>query len=274
MSVQKSMTSTLVGIALEEGQIASLDDPVTKYLPDFKESGYNRVNILQLLKMASGIDASENPMDPKSSIHQFTQMTLRGEPSFSDYLKALRANPEVKPGTEYDYETVNTVLLGLILEKATGLPINEYMQKKLWSKIGAQSDAFIFRAQAQKDKGAYGCLSATLRDYGRFGLMMMNGGSLGGTRVVDASWVREATAPQKYAVRPPVDTGYGYQWWLPAGRPGVFQATGIFGQTIYIDPAKHVVIVETSAWPQPDPDARWDEMDKVMQAITAKSSAE
>jgi CubicO group peptidase (beta-lactamase class C family) len=75
-------------------------------------------------------------------------------------------------------------------------------------------------------------------------------------------------------VRPPVDGGYGYQWWLPAGRPGVFQATGIFGQTIYIDRAKHVVIIETSAWPQPDPDARWDEMDKVMQAITAKFSAE
>jgi len=273
MSVQKSMTSTLIGIALEEGLIGSLDDPVTKYLPDLRMSGYNRVSIRQLLKMATGIGASENALDPQSSFHEFAWMTVAGTPPLSEYLRSLKAQRGVKPGTVFDYESVNTAVLGLIIKKASGMPLNEYMQAKLWSKIGAQSDAFIFRAQSQKDQGAYGCLCATLRDYGRFGLMMMNGGTLGGTQVVGASWVRQATALQKYTVRPPSSGGYAYQWWIPQGHDGAYQAAGIFGQLIYINPATHVVIVETSAWPQSDPDARWDEMDRVAETISAKISA-
>jgi hypothetical protein len=272
MSVQKSMTSTLFGIAYEEGKIASLDDPVTKYLPDLSSSGYNRVNLREVLEMATGIDASEQPLDPHSSIHQFTAMTVSGVPSFSDYLKSLQAKPDVEPGTVFDYETVNTEVLGLVIEKATGQRLNEYMQEKIWGKIGAQSDAFLFRAQAQPDQGAYGSFCCTLRDYGRFGLMMMNGGTLGGVHVVGSDWVREATSPRPYPAQPPASGGYGYQWWIPANSDGAYQATGIYGQLIYINPARHIVIVENSAWPQPDTDARWDEMDQVIAAIVAKLS--
>jgi len=272
MSVQKSMTSTLFGIALEDGKIASIEDPVTKYLPGLSVSGYNRVNLKQVLMMATGIEANENSLDPQSSIHQFNAMTLRGVPSFYDYIKSLKADPNVKPGTVFDYQTVNTEVLGLVIEKATGMPLNEYMQSKLWSKIGAQSDAFIFRAPKQPDQGAYGCLCATLRDYGRFGLMMMNGGILGDTRVVGSSWVKQATTPQQYGSQPRDNNsvGYGYQWWIPPGNDGAFKAMGIFGQLIYIDPLKHIVVVEMSAWPQPDTEERWAEMDEVIKAIVPK----
>ena len=272
-SVQKSMTSTLVGIALEEGKIDSIVDPVTKYLPALSASGYGRVNIEQALEMATGIDASENPLDPNSSIHQFNAMNISGKPSFSDYLKALRAKPDVTPGTVLDYVSVNTQVLGLVVEKATGRPLNEYMQEKLWAKIGAQSDGFIYRAPAQTDQCAFGCFSATLRDYARFGLMMMNGGSLGGTRVVGASWVDQATTPRPLVI-PPDDAGlrYGYSWWIPDGGDGAFEAMGIFGQIVYINPAKRVIVVQAAAWPQADPDKQWEESARVIDAIVNKLS--
>lgn len=272
-SVQKSMTSTLVGIALEEGKIGSLDDPVTKYLPALSTSGYNRVNLRQALEMATGIDASENPLDPNSSIHRFNAMVISGRPSFSDYLKALRAKPDVRPGTVFDYESVNTEVLGLVLEKATGTPLNEYMQDRLWSRIGAQSDGFIYRARAQPDQCAFGCFSATVRDYARFGLMIMNGGTLGGTRVVGSSWVQQATTP-----KPPATTAqaggsrYGYQWWTPEGSDGAFEALGIFGQIVYVNPANRVIVVQNAAWPQADLDEQWDEAAQAIDAIVTRLS--
>lgn len=270
MSVQKSMTSTLFGIALEEGLIKSLDDPVIKYLPALKESGYNRVNLKQVLMMATGIIANENPLDPESSIHQFNEMTLHGVPSFSEYLKEVKPDPNVEPGTVFDYQTINTEVLGLIIEKMSGMRLNEYMTAKLWSKIGAESDAFIFRAKKQPDQGAYGCFCATLRDYARFGLMMMNGGTIGNNRIVSPSWVSEATAPQYYSVKSPPPDGYGYQWWIPENNNGAYQATGIFGQVVYINPTKHLVIAINSAWPLPDPDEGWDEMNALINAIVSK----
>jgi Beta-lactamase class C and other penicillin binding proteins len=270
-SVQKSMTSTLVGVAVEEGKIASLEDPVTKYLPDFKDSGFGRVNLKNLLVMATGIEASENGLDPNSSIHQFNISILRGVPSFSDYLKTLKANPKIMPGTVLDYESVNTEVLGLALEKATETPLNAYMQAKLWSKIGAQSDAFIFRAQAQPDQAAFGCFCATLRDYGRFGLMAMNGGILDSERVVSASWMKEATTPRLLAstFNDGQSLSYGYQWWIPSGNEGAFEAMGIYGQIVYVNPAKHLVIVLMSAWSQPDNDASWEEARKMVDAVVS-----
>jgi CubicO group peptidase (beta-lactamase class C family) len=270
MSVQKSMTSMLFGIALEEGLIGSLDDPVIKYLPALRNSGYNRVNLKQVLMMATGIIANENPLDSESSIHQFNEMTLRGVPSFFDYLKALKPDPSVKPGTIFDYQTINTEVLGLIIEKVSGMRLNEYMTKKMWNKIGADSDAFIFRAKKQPDQGAYGCFCATLRDYGRFGLMMMNGGTIGNNRIVSSSWISEATTPHHYSVKPPPPAGYGYHWWIPVNNDGAYQATGIFGQLVYINPTKHIVIVINSAWPQPDPAEGWEEMQQVVNAIVSE----
>ena len=183
-SVGKSITSTLIGIAIEEGKINSVNDPVIKYLPEMSDSGFNRVTLKDALEMATGLDLTYDPYDPHSSTHQFNAAVLTGVPSFTDLLKSIKANPKIKPGTIFDYENENSEALGLVIEKAIGMPFNEYLQEKIWSKIGAQSDAFIYRAKAQRDQAAFGDLSATLRDYGRFGLMMMNGGTLDGTRIV------------------------------------------------------------------------------------------
>lgn len=273
-SVGKSITSTLVGIALEEGKISSVNDPIIKYLPDLKESGFNRVTIKQALEMASGLDLSYTPYDPHSSTHQFNKSALTGNPSFMNLLKSLKANKKVKPGTVFDYENENTEALGLALEKAVGKPLNEYMQEKIWSKIGAQSDAFLYRAKVQPDQCAFGCVSATARDYARFGLMMMNGGSLNGTQIVGSSWVKEATTAEQFVK--PVDEngglGYGYQWWIPAGSDQAFEGLGIFGQILYVNPSKHIVIVETSAWAKPEDNKKWNESAKLIDAIVAKLS--
>ncbi len=270
-SVGKSITSTLLGIALQEGKIASIDDPVIKYVPSLKDSGYSRVTLRQALEMATGIAATENAADPNSTLHQMDKSVLRGVPSFTELLKSLKANPNVTPGTKFDYVSMNTQVLGLAIEDATKTPLNQYLQEKIWSKIGAESDGFLYRAKTQPDECAFGCFNATLRDYGRFGLLMMNGGTLGGTRVVSSAWVKEATMPVKYVVPPP-GIDYGYQWWIPSDGSNAYEGQGVYGQILYVNPEKHIVIVETSAWPKADPAERWDEAAKVMDAIVEKLS--
>jgi hypothetical protein len=269
-SVGKSITSTLFGIAVDEGKIASINDPIIKYVPTLKDSAFNRATLKDALEMATGIDAKEDASDPTSIVHQMDRSVIRGVPSFTQLLNSIKPDPKVKPGTTFKYVSMNTETLGLAIENATGKPFNKYLQEKIWSKIGAQSDAFLFRAKAQPDQCAFGCFNATLRDYGRFGLMIMNGGELGGTRVVSSSWVKEATTPADYST--PSDEGYGYQWWLPKDNKDVVEGMGVYGQKLYINPKEHVVIVEFSAWPTADDHERWSEASQVMDAITASLS--
>jgi len=274
-SVGKSVTSTLIGIAIEEGKIKSVNDLIIKYLPELSASGFSRVTIKQALEMASGLDLTYDPYDLNSSTLQFNTSALTGVPSLTNLLKSLKANPKIEPGTQFDYENENTQALGLVIEKAVGMPFNKYLEQKIWSKIGAQSDAFLFRAKAQPDQAAYGVLNATLRDYGRFGLMIMNGGSLGENRVVRSSWLTESTTPVKFAKHADENEGlgYGYQWWIPSSNSDhAFKALGIFGQIIYINPTKHIVIVETSSWQKPEDDKQWTESSKIMDAIVAEIS--
>ncbi len=285
----KSVTATLVGIAFEQGKIASLDDPVVKYLPYLASSGFARNTIRQCLLMATGIAASEsinvnggdegNYLDPHSSVVQWVGAGIHGTPSYTTLLTQLRANPKVKPGTTFDYESVNTQVLGQIVEKVTGQPFNVYLERELWSKLGAQSDEWIWGAKTQADVCAFGCMNATLRDYARFGLMAMNGGELGGTRIVSAKWMAQATTPPPAFAPLPTGKndaafqGYAYQWWIPYGKDHAFEAMGIYGQLIYVNPKKHVVIVQAAAWPEPDTDARWDETQRVVDTIAAAVGA-
>lgn len=271
-SVGKSFTSVLVGVALDEGKITSIDDPVIKYLPWLDKSGFNRVTVKQALAMATGVDLSYNADDPHASIHQFNAANVTGSPSLVNLLKSVKAKPSVTPGTVFDYENENPVALGFILEKVTGMSYSAYLQEKIWSKIGAQSDAFLYRAKSQPDQCAYGCLNATLRDYARFGLMMMNGGMLDKTRVVSASWVTASTTPVKYTASVS-DPGYGYLWWVPPhGQDHDFEGLGIFGQILYVNPEKHIVIVQASAWPKSEDNAKWEESDTLIKAIVADIS--
>ncbi|HXA67626.1 MAG TPA: serine hydrolase [Bryobacteraceae bacterium] len=244
MSISKSVVSVLIGVALEEGKLHSVDDPVTQYLPYLKDSAYKDATLKNLLQMASGIEFNEDYLDPKADIHRVIFDLIRGGEPFKETAVALKQ--ERKPGTAFHYQSINTQMLGLILEKVTGTPLNKYAEEKLWKKIGAESDAFFYESKNQPEICAFGCFNATLRDYARFGLMAMNYGKLGDTRVVNDAWMRESTTA------PAFNPGYGYQWWLTANSPDhVFRAIGIYGQTIYINPAKHVVIAQFRALPKP-----------------------
>jgi len=271
-SVAKSFLSVLIGEAIQDGQIKSVNDPVIQYLPYLSKSGFRDATIKNLLQMSSGIQFNEDYLKPDADIHRYIAALLRGEPSFEELAASIAS--KVKPGTANEYQSINTQVLGAILEKATGKPLDAYMQEKMWMKIGPESDAFFYRGKKQKEICAAGCLNVTLRDYGRFGLMAMHGGALNGNRVVPEAWIHEsATADADFLKAKPKgpkdeeNFGYGYQWWIPYGNDGVFTALGIYGQTIYVNPRRHVVIVQTSAWPEPDTDERWDETVKVMNTI-------
>ena len=278
-SVVKSIVSVLIGIAIEEGKIRHIEDPAVQYLPCLADSGFKHVTVKNLLQMASGIRWNEDYPDPDADFNRYMVAQLRGEPSFMELAASCEAMAQ--PGAHFEYQSINTQVLGQLLEAATGMPLNRYCQEKLWSKIGADSDAFFYRAKLQTQIPAAVGFDATLRDYGRFGLMVMNGGTLGGCRVVSKDWIRESTTLKGASELPqpagPNDEfsenlGYAYQWWLLDGQDGVFMAMGIYGQAIYINPARHVVIVQTSAWPEPDPEPYWDEMVKVMTTIAEKTS--
>jgi uncharacterized protein len=256
-SVGKSIVSILVGAAVSEGNIHSVEDPVDQYLPYLKSSGYRGVSIRNILEMSTGVDYSEDYHDPHSGAALIGAALLTGKPAFKDFAASTKPT-NTKPGTEFNYQSVNTQVLGLLLETVTGKRLNQYAEEKLWKKIGAQSDAFFYEAKTQPDTCAFACFNATLRDYARVGLMMMRGGRLSTARVVPESWVHDSTTPGADYLKPGAmlaksgdPFGYGYQWWIPPGEDGAFEAEGIYGQSIYVNPKMHVVIVQTSAWPDP-----------------------
>jgi CubicO group peptidase (beta-lactamase class C family) len=244
MSISKSVVSVLFGVAMEEGKIHSVDDPIVQYLPFLKDSAYKEATLKNVLQMASGIQFNEDYLDPKADVHRLVFDIIRGGEAFKAL--AVAVGQERKPGTAFHYQSINTQMLGLVLEKVTGTRLNQYAEEKLWKKIGTESDAFFYQSKNQPEICAFGCFNATLRDYGRFGLMAMRYGELGATRVVSEAWMRESTTA------PSFNPGYGYQWWLFANSPDhAFRANGIYGQTIYVNPAKHVVIAQFRATPKP-----------------------
>lgn len=262
-SVAKSILSILVGTAVDEGKIDSVDDPIIRHLPYLSKSGYRDVTIKEALQMSTNVDYSEDYRNLKSGAALIT-----GKPTLRDFAASIGPSA-TRPGTAFQYQSVNSQVLGLLLERVSGERLNLWAEDKLWKKIGAQRDAFFYESTKQPDTCAFACFNATLRDYGRVGLMMLNKGELGGTRVVYESWVHDSTTPDATYLMPKPPgangqptTGYAYQWWVPYGNEGVFEAEGIFGQMIYVNPARHVVIVQTSAWPEADEGQLYFEADQ------------
>ncbi len=270
-SVSKSIVSILTGAAVGEGTIKSVNDRVATYLPYLSQSGYRDVTVKNLLQMSSGVNYSEDYKDPKSGAALIGAALLTGKPTFKSFAQSIQPT-DIRPGTKFEYQSVNTQVLGLLLESVTGKRLNEYAQEKLWKKIGAQSDAFFYESKNQPDTCAFACFNATVRDYARVGLMMLGGGALGGRRVIATQWVHDATTPDAPYLAPkpggPLGGwGYAYQWWIPPGNDGVFEAEGIYGQCIYVNPAKHIVIVQTSAWPEPVSSVLAEEQETVLETI-------
>jgi CubicO group peptidase (beta-lactamase class C family) len=251
-SIAKSFSSTLVGAALQQGLISILDDPLTRYVPQLKGGAYEGVSIRNILEMASGVKWDETYTDPKSDRRKLLELQLAQKPgAIVSYMNALpRAGA---PGSLWNYSTGESFLVGALLEGATHKPLATYLSETLWSPLGMEQDA-TWWLESPGGMGLAGSgLGATLRDYGRFGLFVQQDGVLDGKRIVPEGWFREAGSAHVIGGKP-VD--YGYLWWpIPAGDPihqGAFEAVGIFGQHLYINPAEKLVIVVLSARPKPD----------------------
>jgi len=254
-SIAKSFSSTLVGAALHQGLISSLDDPLTRYVPQLKGGAYEGVSIRNILQMASGVNWDETYTDPKSDRRKLLELQLAQKPgAIVSYMNALpRAGA---PGSIWNYSTGESFLVGALLEGATHKPLATYLSETLWSRLGMEQDA-TWWLESPGGMGLAGSgLGATLRDYGRFGLFVQQDGILDGQRIVPEGWFREARSAHVIGGK---SVDYGYLWWpIPTGDPihqGAFEAVGIFGQHLYINPAEKLVIVVLSARPKPDSSA-------------------
>jgi CubicO group peptidase (beta-lactamase class C family) len=239
-SVAKSFTSTLVGAAIRDGHIASVDDPVTRYIPDLAGSGYDGVTVAQLLTMTSGVRWNEDYTDPQSDVARMyaTPVPVGTDPTVA-YMRTLPR--ESAPGTKWVYKTGETNLIGVLVARATGKPLANYLSEKVWRPYGMEQDAFWMIDPSGREVSGC-CLSVSLRDYARMGQFALEGGR----GVVPDGWFADATAAKAQTGAP--GYGYGYQWWTyPEGR---FGAQGIFGQSILVDPKQRVVIAMVSAWPK------------------------
>jgi len=237
-SVAKSVTSTLIGAAIKDGKIKSLDDPVTLYIPELKGSAYEGVTVRQLITMTSGVKWNEDYTDPNSDVAKVGLSVL--EPGVNPVVSYMRRLPrEAQPGTKFVYKTGETDLAGILVSNAVGEPMAQYLSEKIWKPYGMEQDGVWVEDIAGHERGGC-CISMTLRDYGRLGQFIMDGGKAGGHDVVPTGWIADATSP--HVKEPP----YGYFWWL---IPGGYEAEGIFGQTVSIFPKDHIVVVINSAWP-------------------------
>jgi len=251
-SMVKSISSTLVGAAIQDGYIASLDEPITKYLPQLKGGAYEGVAIRNVLQMASGVKWDETYTDPKSDRRHMLNLQMEQKPGA--ILKFMALLPRAgQPGSVWNYSTGETHVVGALIGAAVKRPLAQYLSEKIWSKFGMETDAtWWLESPDGLEVGGSG-FSATLRDYGRFGQFVLNGGKAQGQDVVPAGWFSEAGRSKQVGGKP-VD--YGYMWWTygPSANPihqGAFQAEGIFGQFIYINPKERVVTVVWSARPKP-----------------------
>jgi len=233
-SVAKSVTSMLIGAAIQDGYIKSVDEKVTDYLPRLKNSAYDQSSIRNVLQMSSGVEWNEDYADPNSDVNTATWDTL-------SLYEFLRNKPrETAPGEVFNYNTAETNLAGTILRSAIGNNLATYLSEKIWKPFGMESDANWMLTEIGGGEFGGCCINATLRDYGRLGLFAMGNGRLAdGTQVLPEGWMAESTAPSKGS------PGYGYFWWLYDDE--TYRASGIFGQAIYINAKENVVIAMHSA---------------------------
>lgn len=252
-SMAKSVVSLLMGIAIDEGLIESEADPVTKYVPLLKGSAYDGVTIKQCLQMSSGVRFDETYGDPNSDITRFSKSLALNMP-FADFILTLERERE--PGTYNHYVSMDTQVLGMVIDEAIGeKTLSDYLKEKIWDPAGMEHAArWIIDSKGMEM--ALGGLNITLRDYARLGLIFLNKGDYEGKRIVSEAWLEKSVTPDAPHLQPgenPLSSslfGYGYQLWLPIQpNGGDFFLAGIYNQYIYIHPEKNLMIVKTSANP-------------------------
>lgn len=250
-SVGKSFVSALIGIAVQEGYIKDIHTPVSDYVPQLKGTGYDGVSLKDVLQMSSGVKFDEDYHSFFSDINRMGRVVALGN-SINDFAASLER--ERQPGTYNHYVSMDTQVLGMVLKAVTGKTPSQYLEEKIWKRIGMQADAKWLVDDADMEL-VFGTLNVTLRDYARFGRLYMYYGNWNGEQVVPRQWVIDSVTPDAPHLQPGDNPnsdnkmGYGYQWWIPEHPKGDFMALGVYDQYIYINPAKKVVIVKNSAFP-------------------------
>ncbi len=230
-SAAKSFTSMLVGIAIDEGAIGSVHDPITKYLPELKRKGFEKITIENLLDMQSGIRSSESYINPFGGVAKYYYG--RNLVKYTRHLKI-----ETEPGGDFKYKSVNSQLLGFIVERATHKRLPDYMEEKIWQYIGAEYDAgWSVDSRKHKEAKAFCCFNARAVDFAKLGRLYLKKGNWNGRQIVSESWVK-----QSLDISGNKNGGeYSYQWWH--GWANDFMAQGHLGQYIYVCPEKNIIIV-------------------------------
>ncbi len=242
-SVAKSITSTLVGAAIRDGYIASVDDPVTRYIPELRASAYDGVTIRQLLTMSSGVKWNEDYADPAADVALFYSMPATpGMDATVSYMRGLLR--DTAPGSRWHYNTGETNLIGVLVARATQRELATYASERIWARYGMERDAFWMIDRTGHEHGGC-CVQATTRDYARLGQFILEGARVDARPVVADGWLEAATHTQMPIGAP--GFGYGYQWWTR--DDGTFNALGIHGQQVHIDPARQLVIAVNAALP-------------------------
>jgi len=245
-SMAKSFISAMIGIAVDEGSIASIEQPVDFYAPELKGSGYEGVRIKDVLQMSSGIAFNEDYGDFNSDINRWGRGFALGSPQ-DEFAASLTRGGE--PGTLNHYVSIDTHVLSMVLSRATRKTVTQYMQEKLYEPLGMEYDGYWLIDGDGKEM-ALGGLNLTLRDFAKLGSLYLHDGALDGKQIVPAEWVAVSTAADAPHIQPEQDDfGYGYQWWLPLSEDGEYMAMGVYGQYIYINPRNNTVIVKLSANP-------------------------
>ena len=244
-SVTKSVTSMLLGAAIKDGHIKSVEDKVTIYLPQLLNSNYKDVSIKQVLQMSSGIDWNEDYEDPLSDVNIAGALNSL---NLYEYLNNL--NKKSSAGNKFNYNTGETNLIGGIVRAAIGDNLSNYLEKKIWKPFGMEFNAYwVIDTDYEQELGGC-CLNATLRDYARLGMFAMNNGKLNnGVEILPKNWMKDSTTPSRN------NSYYGYQWWLDGPAYKSFYADGIFGQFIWIDPVSKTVVAMHAARDRADVDS-------------------
>jgi CubicO group peptidase (beta-lactamase class C family) len=248
-SMAKTVTSMLVGIAIAEGRIRSVDDVAAAYVPALAGTVYGRTSLRHLLQMSSGVRFLE-VYSGRDDVFRLASETFLLDGAGGAEAVTHFNERAVPPGTKFSYASVETQVLGLVLRQAIGRPVADYLSEKIWQPMGAEADATWLVDRAGQES-TYCCINAVLRDYARLGLLLAHGGNWRGKQIIPASWVEEATTvrPDQGHLKPGVATpffGYGYQTWIFPGERRMFALLGVRGQSIMVDPGSRLVMVHTA----------------------------
>jgi CubicO group peptidase (beta-lactamase class C family) len=275
-SMAKTITGLLVGLAIAEGAIRSIDDTAATYVPELAGTEYGATSLRALLHMSSGV-AFHETYQPGDDIFKFHGAVLRSNPVGG--IAAIRQfnTREAAPGTRFAYASIETEVLGLVVSRAVRMPLADYLTTRIWQKLGAESDA-AWAIDPTGQEVAYCCFIATLRDWARLGLMLANDGAWNGEQIVPRQWLLDATLLDATAV--PRDSylrntiaqswGYGYQVWILPGERRMFVLLGISGQDLFVDPESKLVMVQTAVRKLPVGDPKSPEVMALWYAVVAQ----